>query len=205
MSQPSDHHWDVPNLSNTTASSQEESRSGDPSRFFPALSASQMDSITARILNLPRASVYRNSGIAPVSGVPYIVEWDSVEENSHGMWSALDPTKLTAKVAGWYGVWGWGQWAADATVTRRMLLTKVDAAGVSTLYSNPGNEIPAVAAGLNTDQHIDYPVPLQAGEYVTLTVEQFSSIGAVAFDGATVTSRVNGFVAILRSTFGTES
>lgn len=204
MTPPSDPYGEIPNFSGVTAQFQEQTRAGDPARFFPTLSSAEANSITGRILNIPCANVFRNAGAVPASGVAYVVPWDVVDYDSSGMWNALNPERLTAHVAGVYEIEGWGQWAASAAVTRRMLLTRVSAAGVSTLYCNPGNEVTAVAAGLNTDQHISYPIALQSGEYVTLTVTQFSG-GVLAFNGATTTSRVNGFSATLKSTFGSEN
>lgn len=152
-----------------------------------------------KILDMPRVSVFRNAGLAPGSGVATIVSWDTVEYDVEGMWSANDPTKLKCVSAGLYDVNAWGTWAADATVTRRMLITKTTAAGVTALYFNPGAEIAAVGAGLTTTQQVGFHIPMNAGDYVTLTIQQFTA-GGLAFSGATLALRTNGFQACLIST-----
>jgi hypothetical protein len=149
--------------------------------------------------NLPRVSVYRNSGVVPGSGAPYVVEWDVAEYNEDGMWSVNDPTVVKCTTAGLYDVLAWGTWEADATVTRRMLLTKTTPAGVATLYFNPGAEIPAVGAGLSTMQSVNFHVPMSPRDTLAVTVTQFTA-GALGWVGATPTSRANGFQACLIST-----
>lgn len=152
-----------------------------------------------RILSMPSVSVYKTAGSAPGSGVATIVAWDTEEYDSDGMWDANRPTILLCRTAGLYSVTGWGTWAPDATVTRRMWIAKTSGAGVVTTYFSPGAEINAVGAGLTTTQSVTHQVRLSAGDSLTLTIQQFTA-GGIAWNAATAALRTNGFQACLIST-----
>lgn len=175
----------------------EDSRDGDPSRFFPSVRGGQQDSVTGRILNFPRVSVYLNGGSSAPSGTPFSVTWDSEEYDTDGMWSPAAPTKIICISPGLYAFWAWTEWAANGIGPRYMLLQKNGAGSIARVVQSP---LAATVCGFSTSA----PIPLNAGDFVTVICQQDSTI-SLAFNGATLSSRVNGFAACMTSTFGSDS
>jgi hypothetical protein len=146
-----------------------------------------------RMLNMPRVSVYNNTGPIIPNAADTIITWDTKEYDEDSMW--VSGTKITAGTAGIWLVNLWGEWAAAAGGVRQMRLTKNVTADVL-IRSN----IDAASAG-TTAHGLSRPVPMNAGDYLEVVVAQ-SSGGGLQFNGATLAARANGLTATLLSTIG---
>ncbi len=145
-----------------------------------------------RVLSMPRASVYNNSGPITTTGVSAIIAWDSREYDSDGMWSTSSNTRLTSRTAGVYRLTVWGEWAASAVGVRQIYL-RLNGAGFLV------GDYRDAASSATTDQSCSRDLSLDSGDYVEVSAAQ-SSGGSLQFNGATLTNRVNGFQACLIST-----
>ena len=73
----------------------------------------------------PTCIVYNNANVAWPTGVyntAFTFNTEQVDE--YAMWDASDPTKIIAKVSGWYHVYASVNWAANATGIRSIAINK---------------------------------------------------------------------------------
>lgn len=203
--------WDhIPNLSGVKSDQLEDTRGGDPSRFYPSVRGGDVDAVTGRILDIPRASVFLNAGGSLANSTVTLVSWDSEEYDSDGMWSPLAPGRLTARTPGNYRVTSWFTWGANAAGPRAMFIRRtVATSGLQFSYGigplGEGTDVQAVLAGFYTPTGPwSYEMDLNAGDYVECFITQISG-GALAWIAATAALRSNGFQASLISTFGSDN
>lgn len=103
MTPPSDPYAEIPNLSNVTSGTLEETRAGDPSRFYGGPGTG--DSVGDRIGNKPRCRVWNSTGYVASSFGG--IDWTNVEYDISGMAANARATQLiVCKVPGPYIVKG---------------------------------------------------------------------------------------------------
>jgi hypothetical protein len=113
------------------------------------------------VLDPPRARVYRSTNQAIATGTATPIACDTALYNAGGLWSAAQPTRLAAPVAGLYALVGAVQWDGSAAGTYRQTYLRLNGATVLKAVVAP-----PFAVGL---QHLvadEYG--LHAGDYVEL-------------------------------------
>lgn len=150
-----------------------------------------------RILNLPRAFVYRvAAGFSiPNGGVATAVSWDTMVWDVEGMWSAANPTRLTCVTSGTYTVQGWIMWPSNSTSFRQLWIVKTTPAGFALI----GTEVDPPNASTVVSQSISRPVLLNAGDYVELAAGQNTSGALTLAIGNANSAFDHGFQACLSS------
>lgn len=74
----------IPNLSGQEASALEQTRTGDPSRFFASPRGGEVDAVTGRILNVPHVRLTRDAALSVASATLTAIGWDSaLDDNDH--------------------------------------------------------------------------------------------------------------------------
>ena len=198
-----DPYHDLPNLTGQQASALDETRGADPQRFFPSLRGGTTDAITGRILDVPRASVYRSTNQSIPNNVQTTIVWDVMEYDTDGMWNPATPTRLTGRAPGVYLFAAGGLWVASGAINdRQLLLVKTNAVTTATT-SYPQSLINSIAANF-TGHATAWPIWLNAGDFVEVRVTQISG-AALNFGSATAAVRNNAFEACLLSAFGSDS
>lgn len=157
------------------------------------------------VQNVPRVSVFQNTGGTLVTTVVTLVSWDSVDWDTDGMFSLAFPTRITARTAGLYAVGAWYSWDVNSAGQRGLLLRRTAKSGVISVFPNvgvlnEGGDVTAVGSGLRTTSGpMWFDMVLQAGDYVEVFVSQFSG-STIAWIAATTTDKANGIQAKLVST-----
>jgi len=146
-----------------------------------------------RISDMPRASVYRNAGLTPASGAVTTIIWDTLEYDTDGFWSGATTTKLTVQTQGIYLFNAWCDWAGSITGFRQLYLKK----NATSLIAPVSETGPTNAASCS--QSTSAQVPMNSGDFMEVIATQTAG-GALSFNAATLTNRLNGFQACLIST-----
>lgn len=194
----SDPYKDLPNLSGVTAATLEESRGGDPSRFFSQIGTG--DSVTDRILSVHRSSVYTTVGVSIANATITYIDWNTVDYDPYGMWDPAHPSRLYAKTSALFlftadMVWPttaggyrrqWFQWTSNGVARQRGYQQIPDAGGSGAIVNSM------------------WPIPMNAGDYVELGVLQTSG-SPLTYGAATEIDRGNGMTATVVSTFGSDN
>ena len=109
------------------------------------------------------AAVRRAATTTAASGSTITITFDTADTNTDSMWSAGDPTKLTAQTAGWYVITGHVYWNNSGTGFRQVALAINGAArhtqgcrSESTSYFVP--------------QEVSLVTYLGVGDYITMTI-----------------------------------
>jgi len=130
------------------------------------------------------ANVRRSSPQSIPTYTDTAIEFDSVVRNDGGVWSASNPSRMTAPFDGWYSITGGAHWAPISWAGRRIYIVKNGAApfeGLTSVVSTPDHNDPMLSTSA-----IIYMV---AGDYVELRVNQnvgytinIQSTGATSWD-----------------------
>ncbi len=175
--------------------------SGDPSRFFPSLRRGQVDAVTGRILDVPRAFVYINGAtvIGTNSGVQAAVPWDVLDYDTDGMFNSANNTRLTAHTPGVYQVDFLYSYQGNINGWRRSWIQRTNPTTGAFAYF--GAFLNTDALGISCWLQSHWAIPMEAGEYVEGIYFQNSG-GALNFN----CGRDNcGFAATLISSFGSDN
>lgn len=195
----SDPYAHLPNFSGIDAKTIDETRVGDPARFFPSIRRGVVDAVTGRILNTPRVCVFRAAAFNITTGPAVIIPWDAKEYDTDGMWNVnLAPTHITCVTPGLYEFHALGQFADSAAGWRQWYLRK----NGSKSYAN--TVIDSNAGGVGNSQQIGWAIPLNVGDYVEFLMAQNSGI-TLALTAASTLDLLNGLSAELVSTFGSDN
>lgn len=191
---------DLPDLAGA-AGRIEDVRGGDPSRFFPSVRRGQVDAVTGRILNVPRAAAYRlATHNVPTGGAAQPIQMDTIDYDVDRMIDLGSPTlasRFTCHSAGVYDFSCDILWPAPASVTfRQMNLLKNGAIWKNSIqYPN--------TAGAHS-QHLNGQVSLIAGDYIEVAAAQNTG-GTIALLGNTFSIRDISMQVCLASTFGSDN
>lgn len=192
----SDPYAKIPNLSGITAASQEQSRGGDPSRFFAPVGGG--DSVTSRIWNVPRACVYRVAAGNIAASTTSAITWDTLAWDNVGMWDPNSPLVLRSKVTGLYECKARATWAGPSVGDRQVYFAKSD----GTLWGDvllPTSTIAGIMA-----MQTSCEIPMNAGDTLEVLVVQ-NSPGPLAFVSSSTPMRDNGFSMRFVSTIESEN
>lgn len=159
--------WDnLPNLAGPRASTIEDVRSGDPSRFYPSLRGGNTDAVTGRIQDVPRVQIYRTAVKTLGTSVLWTIEWDSVSYDTDTMWTITDPTKITARTPGLYNFSAQTYIAGAGSLnTYRQMYFRKNAAGQVCAQSVCA---PCGSVGIGTCMPLFDQIALNTGDYVTV-------------------------------------
>ena len=118
------------------------------------------------------------AGVSITSGATFVIlDWDADAENTYVMHdTGVNPSRLTAKVAGLFDVFAGGPWGANAAGRRELEFLKDGATVVG------GDAKPATAA-LETQHAVLVPVRFAKDEFVECRVRQDSG-GNLLFGAA---------------------
>lgn len=152
-----------------------------------------------RILDVPRASVFRVAALSIANNTTTAVIWDTIDlddPQSEALWSAANPTRLTAITAGTYSVKAWGVWQSSGGGIRQLYIRKN---GVGQ-YANTVFDSGTVAGTASQSTTAD--IRLDAGDYVEVMVLQTcgAPLAFTPVSGTLNIDRFNGFQACLIST-----
>jgi hypothetical protein len=114
------------------------------------------------------AHVRRSNAQAFVSGLQAPISFDTVLYDQGGCFNALNPTRLTAPVAGKYLIIGNFNWVANAVSLRRGV---IQLNGVSDVALDDKD---AVTSGVGTTNLVVTELDMAAGDFVELDAQQFS-------------------------------
>lgn len=118
-----------------------------------------------RILDKPRCSVYRLAAHNVLTGGGVnVINMDTLDYQSEGMWSAALATHIICITAGTYRFTGTLIWPANATSFRQIYLLKNSVTFVQ-IIQEP-------SAALSMSQQITADIPMNAGDYVELGAGQ---------------------------------
>lgn len=127
-----------------------------------------------RVLNMPRARVYRVTALGTNSGSPGQVPWDTADYDTDGFWTGADPTKLTVRTSGVYIVYGVFGWTANINGLRQIILW---VNGGAVIYET-ALEYDALGVGSRVDS--TWLVACNAGTTLELRVNQSSGASPLA-------------------------
>lgn len=136
-----------------------------------------------RILSLPRAHVYRNSGLVIATGTDTLIPWDLAGYDNDGMWNVAVPTRITIRTAGLWHVDAWCDWPAVAGA--KLMRIRVNG---GTKFDGP------ITQATPNQNASSVSFQLAAGDYLEVLVNQTTGAG-LAFNGATPGSLTNGMQA----------
>lgn len=131
----------------------------------------------SKILDKPRAFVYRAATHNIPTGVATAVIWDTVARDVDGMWSIANPTRLTARTQCTLKVTGWVLWPANAASFRQLSIMRNGVVAFTSIIQP--NTVPTA-----TTQELTRDVEMNAGDYVEL--------GATQNTGGVLTLPVSG-------------
>lgn len=152
-----------------------------------------------RVLNVPRAAIYRSTAQSIPNSSATVVTWDTSDYDSDNIWSAASPTRLTCGTPGLYLATASVTWALAGGSTRQLIIRKTTTAGA--VITGPQSIVPPDGL-LPTGIMIPWPVTLGRGDYLEVLVGQISG-GALNIVGVTATTdRQNSFTLTLISTLG---
>lgn len=198
----------IPNLSGTRAPELEDTRSGDPSRFFPSVRGGNVDAVTGRVLNVPRCYVrqgtIQNINNSAVTGITFDNPGSVLDPpyDSDNMFSATLNTRVTIRTPGIYDVKWFVCWATNSAGLRQGWIAKNGGAGFRWAYDL---KVPTAAA--ITTQSCSQHMMLNIGDYLELIVFQDSAAGA-GFITTSLNTGVNwaAWMSVcLDSTFGSDN
>lgn len=148
-----------------------------------------------RVLNMPRASVYRTGAATTASSLTFSqIAWDTLEYDTDGMWDSSVPSRLICKTPGVYLVTAAAAWNGNASGFRQVRIKKTSGS-TSTLY-------PAITtpdSGDGTNLSTAWPIVLNKYDIVEAAIRQNSG-STLTFAVASATDRLNGFTATMLST-----
>lgn len=98
----------IPNLSGQTAAQGEDTRTADPSRFYPPLRGGVIDPVTGRILDVPYCKVYNSVGLAGFGPGSSYIGYNVVVDDNDKM--ATGSPLLTCRTPGLYAIKGMIWW-----------------------------------------------------------------------------------------------
>lgn len=133
-------------------------------------------------LTFPRAYAgYTVNSQTPVTATLTPVSFTAADiyDNFNGHSPSVDPTRITIATAGWYMVFGFAQFAANATGSRELYFRFTRAAVPTYLQvadARPSQASQPIRISLSA------PFELQAGDYVEMIVYQSSGGGLVLQD-----------------------
>jgi len=197
---PSSPYDQLPNLTGESGALEDIRSGGDPSRFFPAARGGDVDAVTGRILNVPRAGVYFDTfvpGGGTTSGVTQSISWDGVAYDTDGMYSqrAAFPARLYVRTPGLYLWTAQMAWVINGFGDRDMYFLKNGVFAFGTHY------VPATSGAVPQFQFLSCPQPMNAGDFVEVRILQNSSVNLAVYGS----NGNNGFQATLLSTFGSDN
>lgn len=168
----------LPNLSGARAVDGQSTLVEDPSRVYPSGRSGVVDSVVARMMDVPRAFVARSSAhnVGTGGGVTTI-QWNTRNQDNDGMWGSTIPTRLTIKTPGEYEIVSWILWPANATSYRQIYLLLNG--GLYACKTEQPNTVPTVYS-----QEITRLIQLDAGDYI--------ETGAAQNTGGTLTLPATG-------------
>lgn len=156
----------IPDLAADAANIELVRSAGDPSRFFPSVRSGNVDAVTGRVLNMPRAQVYRTAVKTLGTSVLWTIEWDSEVYDTDNMWSSADPTKLTCRTPGVYRFDAQTYIAGEGSLnTYRQMYLRKNAAGQVCAQVVCA---PCGSVGVGTCIPLGDQIALNAGDFVTV-------------------------------------
>lgn len=135
--------------------------------------AEDVDAPLGKLVTPPRCRIWQNAALNLANNVAQAVTFDSEETDASGMHNpAVNPSRITCTVAGYYVCRATIQLAASAAGFRQLYIQKNGVpAGPQTLYApSPGTHI----------QQVEGELLLAVGDYIELVAKQTSG-AALAF------------------------
>lgn len=133
-------------------------------------------------LTFPRAYAgYTVNSQTPVTATLTAVSFSAADiyDNFNGHSPSVDPTRITIATAGWYMLFGFAKWAANATGSRELYF-RFTRSGVPTYLqvadARPGQATQPILVSLSA------PFELQTADYIEMMVYQSSGGGLVLQD-----------------------
>lgn len=197
-----DPHLRLPNLTGSEpASTYENIRSSDPSRFFPSAHKGNIDAVTGRILATPRLTLVRSAAHNIANGGVFVpIQWDKREVDTDGMWGgAANSTQIKCITPGRWNIRASVLWPLDTTSFREMLLQ------INGIFQF-GDVIPPPTSVTVGHQKMDMQVDLNAGDIMILGLAQNTVTNPLTLPANnTVSLHDHCFQAVLVSTFGSDN
>ena len=121
------------------------------------------------MLDPPRCQMMRETTQSLASGAQVAIQWDTEVQNTHGMWSAGNPSRITipANGGGTYLIGGAASFDANGSGNRQLMV-------VISGTTHIRQSIPSIGSGLPTRVNISYMARLNPGQYVEIHARQDS-------------------------------
>lgn len=195
-----DPHQHLPNLTGSEpASTYEDIRSSDPSRFFPSVGKGNVDAVTGRILSVPKLTLIRNGLHNIASGGVFVpIQWDQKVVDTDGMWNASAPTIIKVVTPGRWALNAQILWPFDATSFRELLIEVNGFIEFGTVI-----EPQQVTIG---SQEVNKQIDLKAGDSIRVGAAHNSATNPLTLPGnGTVSRHDHTFQLCLISTIGSDN
>ncbi|WP_433224463.1 hypothetical protein [Microtetraspora malaysiensis] len=123
--------------------------------------------------NTPTATVARSTTQPIADSAAVEISWSSANYQSHPIWSASQPTRLTVP-SGWDGIYLVGanvEFASGSATGYRQIYIRTNGSAIRGRQT-----VPSVGSGTPTRIEYSRPLPLRGGDYVEITA--FHTAGA---------------------------